>query len=141
MTIRGRKAYARVFWSLLPKQLVPWADPCEDPHDTVTVDGVDIDKGIAPLVIYLWSQGISTHDSCQGDCHLYRLYESRHPAESTPAGNPYAAYLAVDSLAAAQAVIRTLNPPPQSAAIMNGGDRWFVEFDPSALLQWRSPAP
>ncbi len=142
--IRGRKSYARLFWSCIPGWAVPWADPCEDPHAVVSVDGVTLDAAIAPLVRDLWRQGIRTHNSCQGDGRLYRLHESRHPAAwAPPAGNPYSAYLTLDSLEAARAVVRVLNPPSEYLATIsargavNPEEWWFVHFDPALLSSWQ----
>lgn len=145
--IRGRKSYARLFWFFIPSWLVPWADPCEDPHHVVQVGGANLDAGIAPLVIHLWQNDIHTHNSCQGDDRLYRLHESRHPAAwAPPAGNPYSAYLTLDSLWAAREVIRILNPPSQHLATISAmgavspQEWWFVHFDPSLLNSWHDSA-
>lgn len=141
--IRGRKLYARVFWSLIPGWAVPWSDPCEDPHVSVSVDGVHVDAGIVVLVRYLWRNGIRTHCSCQGDPHLYKLHASRHPAMWAPAvANPYSASLTLDSLDDARAVVRVLAPPSEHAATISarGGvspeEWWFVHFEPSLLARW-----
>lgn len=142
--IRGRKSYARLFWSLIPGWVVPWADPCEDPHPAVTVDGINLDTAIEPLVTELWRQGIRTRNSCQGDRRLYRLHESRHPAAwAPPAGNPYSAYLTLDSLESARAVVRVLNPPSAYLATISARgavapeEWWFVHFDPALLGSWQ----
>lgn len=145
--ITGKKAYARLFWSLLPEWAVPFADPCEDPHDTVTVDGVVLDVGVAPLVGHLWRLGIATHNSCQGDDGLYRLYASRHRAEATPTGNPYSAYLTLDSLDAARAVVAVVDPPSGNMVTMStdgsaAHEWWFLHLHPSLLLQhWHERSP
>lgn len=142
-TLTGRKAYARLFWRFIPSWAVPWADPCEEPHDVVVVDGVDLDVAIAPLVAELWRQGIGTYNSCQGDARLYRLYDSRHPATREPAGNPYSAYLTLNSLEAARAVVLALDPPPEHLATISTRAAavpekwWFVHFDPSLLDRWQ----
>lgn len=142
--IRGRKSYARLFWSFIPGWTAPWADPCEDPHAVVQVDGIDLDAEIAPLVMHLWRKNIRTLNSCQGDARLYRLHESRHPAAwAPPAGNPYSAYLTLDSLEAARAVVCILNPPSEHlATISTRGavspeEWWFVHFDPALLGSWQ----
>lgn len=143
--IRGRKSYARMFWSLIPGWTVPWADPCEDPHEVVAVDGINIDAAIAPLVVDLWRRDIRTHNSCQGDVRLYRMYESRHPAAWAPAaGNPYSAYLTLESLEAARAVVRILNPPSDHLATISARGAmipqnwWFVHFAPTILSSWQA---
>lgn len=146
--MRGRKSYARLFWSLVPCWAVPWADPCEDPHPVVPVDGIDLDVGIAPLVMHLWQNGIHTHNSCQGDTSLYRLHELRHPAAwAPPSGNPYSAYLTLDCLESARAVVRILNPPTEHLATISARgsvspeEWWFVHFDPGLLASWQAGGP
>lgn len=144
--IRAKKAYSKLFWTLLPAPLMPWSDPCADPHDTVNLDGIDVDTEIAPLVTHLWSLNIDTYNSCQGQDNLYRLYQSRHAAHGDPEGNPYAAYLAFDNYAAAAAVITILDtetaaetsitargPLPQTA--------WFAHFNPKLLRHWKNQSP
>lgn len=140
MTVRGRKWYSRCFWSAIPRWGVPWADPCEDPHPTVTIQGIAVDAEVAPLVMELWRQGIDTYNSCQGDERLYRLWESRHPAESWPGGNPYSGYVTVGSVAAARRVVRILEPSSDRPAAISTrcgdiehGEWWFVDFHPAAL--------
>lgn len=141
--IRATKAYATLFWSLVPGAVMPWSDPCADPHDTVHLDGIDVDTAIAPLVTHLWSLNIDTHNCCQGEENLYALYKSRHAAHGHPEGNPYAAYVAFDNYAAAAALITILNPedpaeisitargrPPQTA--------WFAHFNPKLLRHWKN---
>lgn len=142
--IRGRKWYAELFWTCVPGWAVPWADPCEDPHAVVTVDGINLDTGIAPLVLELWRRGIQTHNSCQGDERLYRLFRSRHSAAwAPPAGNPYSAYLTLDSLEAARAVVRVLNPQSEHLATISARGAvtpqgyWFVHFAPFLLDGWQ----
>ncbi|TEA09147.1 hypothetical protein [Mycobacteroides salmoniphilum] len=109
----------------------------------VTIDGINLDAAIAPLVMELWRQGIGTDNSCQGDVHLYRLHESRHPAAWAPAANPYSAYLTLGSLEAARAVVGVLNPPTQHLATISARgavipeECWFVHFDPAMLIRWQ----
>lgn len=142
--ITGSKNYARLFWSLLPQWAVPFADPCEDPHETVTVDDVALDVVIAPLMVHLWRRGIATYNSCQGDVDLYRLHASRHQAGGIPTGNPYAAYITLDNLDAARAVAEILAPPTQNLLTFStdglpDGQWWFVHFDPSLLTAGSPP--
>ena len=144
--ITGSKHYARLFWSLLPPWAAPVADPCEDPHETVTVDGVALDLAIAPFIVDLWRRGIATYNSCQGDPGLYRLHASRHHAEGTPTGNPYAAYITVDPLESAHAVAEMLAPPAQNWVTFSAdgvpvGRWWFVHFHPSLLQHWLAARP
>ncbi|OKH73696.1 hypothetical protein EB73_06670 [Mycobacterium sp. SWH-M3] len=110
----------------------------------VTVNGINLDTAIAPLVMDLWQHNIQTHNSCQGDHRLYRLHESRHPAAwAPPSGNPYSAYVTLDSLEDARAVVRVLNPESQHlATISTRGavspeEWWFVHFDPALLNNWQ----
>lgn len=144
--ITSKRIYARLFWSLLPERAVPFADPCADPHDTVAVDGIALDVSIAPLVVYLWRHGIATHSSCQGDAVLYRLHASRHPAEGTPTGNPYAAYLTLGGLDSARAVVEILDPPAENMVALStdglsDGQWWFACFHPALLHQWLASRP
>ncbi|WP_102146060.1 hypothetical protein [Mycobacterium hubeiense] len=145
--IRGRKTYARVFWTFIPGWAAPWADACEHPHEVVTVDGINLDTRIAPLGLDLWRRGIRTHNSCQGDTHLYRLYESRHAAAwAPPAGNPYSAYLTLERVEDARAVSRVLNPESEHQATISARgaiipqEWWFVHFDPALLSSWQRTA-
>lgn len=61
-----------------------------------------------------------------------------------PAGNPYSAYLTLDSLEAARAVDRVLNPPSEHLATIsvrgavNPEEWWFVHFDPALLRSWQA---
>lgn len=42
----------------------------EPRHETISMNGIDIDKGIAPIIKSLWNQKITTMRSCQ-DCNGY----------------------------------------------------------------------
>ena len=68
--MRGAKSYARA-WFRLTNWCAPALDPCEDPHPYVIVDGIALDTHIAPVVQRLWSAGIETVSSCQGDVDLF----------------------------------------------------------------------
>ncbi len=35
-------------------------------HKTTTINGIDIDKSIAPLITELWLRGVRTYESCGG---------------------------------------------------------------------------
>lgn len=108
------------------------------------VDGIKLDTGIAPLVLDLWGRGIATHNSCQGDERLYRLYAGRHGAAwAPPAGNPYSAYLTLGSEMDAREVVRILNPHSEHLATISARgavtpqECWFLHFAPALLKSWQ----
>jgi len=42
-------------------------------HKTVTLNGIEIDRSIAPLIRKLWNAGVRTYQSCGGD-HTEKAY-------------------------------------------------------------------
>ena len=131
--MRDHPAYAR-WWARAMGWTMPVTDHCVSPHPSVEIDGVSLDQGIAGLVELLWSKGVETFNSCQGDLDVYRRTGgSIHGS---------AAYLTVGSVDAAVAVLRTLEEVSggrlDHTAVTfrpSGSASWFVEFDPAALPQ------
>lgn len=39
---------------------------CKNYHETVLIEGVEIDKGIVEFVEKLWKAGVRTYESCEG---------------------------------------------------------------------------
>ena len=37
-------------------------------HEAVVLNGIEVDKSIAPLIQKLWGAGVRTYQSCGGDC-------------------------------------------------------------------------
>lgn len=79
--IPGKKSYHRLWWRLLgwsyPTMDPSTMDPSEDPHSTVQLEGIAIDSELEAIISYLWAQGRTTADSCQGDSTLERLSSTR----------------------------------------------------------------
>ncbi len=98
------KTYAKI-WLFLLGRTVPFGDPAGSPHDTVECEGISLDRHIAPLIEALWSEGISTHNSCQGDP---RLDERAHTAAPNFYGGCYAATVTVGSVEDARLVMAAL---------------------------------
>lgn len=98
------KAYAGIWLSTLGRT-VPFGDPVDSPHDTVECEGISVDRHIAPLIEALWSGGIKTHNSCQGDPWLD---ERAHAAAPNFYGGCYAATVTVGSVEDARLVMAAL---------------------------------
>jgi len=39
----------------------------QDKHEAVVLNGIEVDKSIAPLIQKLWGAGVRTYQSCGGD--------------------------------------------------------------------------
>ena len=124
-------------WIRTIGRTAPFLDPCETPHPTVDLRGVDVDVQIAPLVEGLWDLGIDTVNSCQGDARITRALWKTMPNLS---GTPMAASVTVTTVSHAQVVHAALR-----AAAPGTGHRglpcvWWVDdralhvqFDPDTL--------
>lgn len=137
--ITGRKSYHRLWW-LVVRMFAPYFDPCMQPHEFVLRDGIQIDVGIVNLVEILWSLGIPTHNSCQGDPELERLMELAHGL-----GDPYQAYVTLgdpghafwlmERISEARTTSGLKTSLPRMARAGNSNDIiWHVSF-PAALLK------
>lgn len=137
--ITGRKKYHRLWW-IVVRKFAPYFDPCMQPHGFVLRHGIQVDAGIVDLVETLWSLGIDTYNSCQGDPELERLMGLAHGR-----GDPYQAYVTLgdpdhafwltERISEARTMSGLNTSLPTMARAGDSSDRiWHVSF-PSALLK------
>lgn len=139
-TLRGKfsKPYA-TFWLATLGRTVPFGDPCESPHETVVIDEIPLDSKIAPLIEFLWSNGIQTLNSCQGDP---KLDERAFKLAPNFYNNCYSAYITVGSLEDARTLSELLIeiceqyelPANRCRIITHQHDLFHVDFPASVLI-------
>lgn len=76
MPTTGNKFYHRLWWRLLGWTF-PFMDPSEDPHPMVELGGIPVDEELLEIVGFLWSRGLETVNSCQGDRKLESISSQR----------------------------------------------------------------
>ena len=123
---RGSKRYTALWWRL-NRYLHPFFDPCEDPHPHTLVDGIELDVQIAGLVQWIWSSGVPTANSCQGDPVLETLAD-----RSLAQTNPHTASITFLSLGDARWFAAVLSRVVSDQPRVNGS-RISIEFDPTDL--------
>lgn len=142
MNFTASKRYQGMFWKMIPRWLAPFADPSAWPHPHVEIEGIQIDEGIASVVVSCWRSGLATWNSCQGDASLYELFGSRHEALSSPVGNPHHAYITFGSVEDglcfkrwAEAALRAQERHASSRVelCIRTEDCCFAYFDPADL--------
>lgn len=126
-------------WIRTVGRTAPFLDPCETPHPTVDLRGVDVDVKIAPLIEGLWDLGVETVDSCQGDTRITRALWAVMPNLS---GTPMAASITVTTIDHAQALHAALTETNPSAGCRGLPRVWWVDprylhvqFDPAHLTR------
>lgn len=128
--------YARWFWRVIPNWLVPMPDSCANPHPYVLMNGIQIDKGISELIEYLWSIGVKTEGSCEGDREMCRVFEKKNISNLCVYANPYAALVGTPTLEDARAVKKALDPVENELFLIGTDDSgWFVSFYPELLTR------
>lgn len=123
--VRGSKAYQALWWRA-NRYIHPFFDPCEQPHPHVVVDGIELDEGIADLVRWVWSIGVTTHNSCQGDPVLETLCDAAQIATA----NPHTASITFGQLNDARWFASALRTVVPERRLGGTADRIFITFDP-----------
>lgn len=126
-------------WFISLGRTAPYADPCEHPHRTVETsrDDVLVDRLIAPLVEALWSSGIETYSSCQGEARLRRIAAAVMP---NLLGDAYSASLTISThdlalvIEAFRRVQYRHGVEPAEARIPSVAPEYtYLSFDPKLL--------
>lgn len=133
---RTGKTYAKLWLAVLGRT-IPFGDPITSPHETLQRNGIDIDRVIVPMVEALWSAGIETFNSCQGDPDLD---ESAHHASANFYGECYAATVTVDSYEDAHRVMRALEASMGACGFENQNYRVTATFGVSRGIFVNFPA-
>lgn len=124
-------------WIRTVGSTAPWFDPCETPHPALTIRGIEVDEKIAPLVEGLWSVGIETGGSCQGDARIYRALLRTMPNLSH--GLPAAASVTLLNLSDALRVHAAIDAQHQGRRLSRptlttqDGEVVHVQFRPELL--------